>query len=56
MPLVAGQTMHYFLCLWGKLKFGEQWRRGPKRGGERSRKGSVWGIISPVGRKGLIPT
>lgn len=52
LPLLAGQTMRYFLCLWGRLNGGE----APRGGGERNRKGSIWGIISPVGRKGLIPT
>lgn len=56
LPLVAGQTMHGFLCLWGRLSFGEQWRGGPKKAWRKEQKGQRWGIIRPTGRKGLIPT
>lgn len=56
LPLVAGQTMHYFLCLLGRLGFGEQWKTGPKKGWRKEQKRQHWGIISPMGGRGLTPT
>lgn len=52
LPLLAGQTMRYFLCLWGRLKFGEQWRRGPKRGWRKEQKRQHLGYHKPSGQKG----
>lgn len=40
LPLVAGQTMHCFLCLWGDLDLGNSGREAP-RSGQRGRKGSI---------------
>ena len=56
LPLVAGQTMHCFLCLLGRLRFGDQWRGSPKKAWRKEQKGQCWGVISPTGRKGLTPT
>lgn len=52
LSLLAGQTMRYFLCLWGRLKFGEQWRRGPKRGWRKEQKRQHLGYHKPSGLKG----
>lgn len=41
LPLLAGQTMHYFLCLGGDLNLGSNGGEAPRGGGERSRKGSI---------------
>lgn len=44
LPLLAGQTMSYFLCLWGRLKFWGAMEERPQEGVEKGTEKAAFGV------------